>query len=186
MRTRVIDLVGSVVVAALLAGGGWLAFVGGDETSAKVNELSEQIGATTHDIATLRAVQGRQEVLLAVSRRELAERGQLPVRAPIEEYFRTLSRLAADCGLEVKSQSPLPSRQYSGLLEQRFSYEVTGSTDGIMRFLAAIERTDYWADVSHLSVQRGTEAVAERAASLTLSLFSALPTDVSERQGEGT
>ncbi len=188
--TRWVDLLGGTVVAGCILGACWMAFVHGDGTREEVAQVSEHLRAASRDVASLRTVLDRRSALVVQRTRELADRGQLPTRAPVEAYFRELSRLAQECQLNVVSQEPRTPRQYPGLLEQRFSYDVSGPTDGIMRFLAAIERTEFWADVSYLKIQHGpgaeNVAAERRSASLTLSLFSTLPVEAPAERAEGT
>jgi len=90
-------------------------------------------------------------------------------------------------GLRIVKHHPLSARQYPDLLEQRYAYEVTGSLPDLVEFLKSIENTDFWADVSHLKVDRGKrrkDAVSdERNAALTISLFSALTSQTPSDKG---
>lgn len=183
---RIIDLLGGSVVAACAFGFVWFVAVGNDRTGSEIRKFTALIANAQRDAQSLQLAQAQQRATLEGHRLKLAERGQLPVKAPIEEYFRTLSALCARHHLRVIHDRPLPSRSYPGLLEQRYAYEVAGSTLDLVRFLKAIEDTDFWADVSYLTVAQGTGAGRARGstsrgvsetsrATLTISMFSAAP-----------
>jgi hypothetical protein len=63
----------------------------------------------------------------------------------------------------------------------RYAYEITGAMPDIARFFRAVEQTEFWADISFLKVDQGAGPLqagsARRVASLTISLFSALPAE---------
>ncbi len=174
-----IDAIGGAVVVACLATSFWLTATrvgGGERPTAEPKRLIE---TARHDLASLVATRDRQQVLYDIRKEKLAESGQLPEQTPVEEYFQTLSRLAARNRLRVVSNSPLSPCKYPGLLEQRFAYEVTGSVPDLVHFFQAVETTDFWADISYMEVKSGLGASGQlhdgRVARLTLSLFSALP-----------
>ena len=106
--------------------------------------------------------------------------GRLPTGTSVESYFQELSALALQNRLRVVRHNPLMARSYPGLLEQRFAYEVVGTLSDLAQFFKAIERTDFWADVSYLRIGdgRGSGRSGQRAmrtAVLTISIFSATP-----------
>lgn len=184
-----IDVVGGVTVAMCLLGVAWLTVIRNDRTQVQIDELTRRIEEARHDRRTLLNALDRQRTLLETRKGKLAEVDSLPTETPSEAYFQTLSRLASRHRLRVLRHNPLPPRRYPGLREQRFAYEVTGSLSDLLRFLKSIEETGFWADVSYLKVDGGTgPAMAvsgERTAVLTLSLFSAEPSETSS-SGEDT
>ncbi len=192
---RVIDLLGGSAVAACALGFVWFVAVGNDRTSTEIRKLTALIANAQRDAQSLQLAQAQQRATLEDRRVKLAERGQLPAKAPIEEYFRTLSALCSKHHLRVIHDNPLPSRSYPGLLEQRYAYEVAGSTLDLVRFLKAIEDTDFWADVSYLKVAQGKGAGRARGstsrgisetsrATLTISVFSAAPPESASTDGD--
>lgn len=185
---RIIDLIGGTVIAACVVGFFWLLAVGSDRTRTEIAQLKRSVAKALADVRSVQAVQSRHEATLREYKSQLAVSGHLPAQAPIDEYFRLLSAIATEHSLRVLRHNPLPSRSYPGLLEQRYRYEVAGSTRGVVRFLEAIERTDFWADVSYLKIDAGSprggpissdqsSPVDTRQALLTISLFSAPPQD---------
>ena len=173
----IIDALGGCLVASFVCGSIWLTMVRNDETATEVRNLARTISRARQDRRTLREAFDRQHGVLEDLQTRLSTDGHLPERAPVEEYFQTLSTIAVNHELRVIEHSPLPSRRYPGLVEERYGYQVTGTWPALIRFLRSIEATGYWADVSYLRVGRGTgpeEAAArERVADLTISLFSA-------------
>ncbi len=184
-----IDVVGGVTVFMCLLGVAWLTVIRNDRTQIQIDELTRRIEEARHDRRTLLNALDRQRTLLETREGKLAEVDRLPTETPSEAYFQTLSRLASRHRLRVLRHNPLPPRRYPGLHEQRFAYEVTGSLSDLLRFLKSIEETGFWADVSYLKVDGGkglAMAVSgKRTAVLTLSLFSAEPSETSS-SGEGT
>lgn len=185
---RAIDAIGGGLVAACLMGFVWTAAVHNKRIGREIRELRAMTRTAHRDAGAVELALAQQLSVLAERQKALATTGQLPVEAPVEEYFQTLSRIATGYELRVIRHQPLTPRQYPGLLEQRYTYEVSGSMPNVARFLKAIEGADFWADVSYLSMGRGVGAeqavVNKRVAELTLSLFSAPPPET-EGENEG-
>jgi hypothetical protein len=179
--TRFLDLLGGALVAASLGAAGWLAVFGAAETKARVTELSGQVQEAKQSIAGFRAARDRQQAELTTHQLVLAQRGRIPARPPIDEYFGALSAMATQHQLRILRHQPLSPRRYPGLLEQRFAYDVTGTVNDLIRFLKAIEDSSYWADISYLKIERGPgadqAAARNRTAQFTISLFSAPPSE---------
>ncbi len=183
----IVDVVGGGTVAAFVGVFVWLTLVQSDGTALEVSGLRHAVKAARQDLARTRATRDRLLTELASRQAELAKTGRLPDQAPVDEYFQTLSQLAASHALRVVSHQPRSSRSYPGLFEQRYAYQVTGSALDLVHFFRAIEGTEYWADVSHFKVDRGRGPAGAssglRTADLTLSLFSALPTGPAQDSG---
>ncbi len=182
-----IDLLGACALGVCVLAFGWLTVLRGDDVSANNADLTGAIQTAKRDLARYRSVRDRQRVILADRRAELASGGRLPDQAPIERYFQTLSTLAAQHRLRVRSHHPVSPRHYSGLLELRYAYELSGSMPDITRFFRSVEGTEFWADISFLKLDQGPgpprEGSSRRVASLTVSLFSALPVKPEEDEG---
>ncbi len=177
-----IDLIGIAVVGALLSGAGWLAIGSGRESSAEFAELTRLVHGARRDARSLRqATQRQRRVLKSRQAALLHEGGLLPTTAPVEDYFQQLSALASDHHLEVLRHQHMTPRRYPGLLEQRFAYEVRGATPDLVRFLDAVEHTDFWADVSYFKLDARSntnqQTSDDRVMDLTFSLFSSVPVD---------
>ncbi len=178
---RFLDLLGGALVATCLFAAGWVTFFGAAETMARVTELSGMVQEARQAVSGFRTVRDRQQAELTVRRQALTQRGQIPARPPIDDYFSALSVMAAQHRLRITRHLPLSSRHYPGLLEQRFTYDVTGAMSDLIRFFKAIEDSLYWADISYLKIERGPgtdqAAARNRIAQLTISLFSAPPSE---------
>lgn len=189
VQERIIDAVGSVIVAACAAGFFWSIAGGSELTRGEIAHLKKAIEKASTDVRSLRDRQTRLREVLAQRREALERSGQLPAHAPVEEYFQTLSAQATDHGLRVMRHQPVSERTYPGLLEQCYLFEVAGTTQSVVRFLQTIEKSDFWADVSYLAIDANSQAVrtgapdsnpsdAIRRATLTISLFSAPDTEL--------
>jgi len=181
-----IDCLGGSTLAACALGFAWLTFLRETGPTATIAELQQTAAAAARDLSGLSGMRDQQRSVVAARRQELADRGRLPDQAPIEAYFQTLAALAAEHHLQIRRHHPLAPRVYPGLLEQRFAYEVTGRVPDLTGFLAAVEHTVYWADVSYLKIDRGDEVkrglADQRVAQLTFSLFAALPPDPTPKE----
>lgn len=174
-----IDIAGGALAAMLLLTAAWLVVVRYPQASASMEELDRSIASAERDRAGLVATKRQQVETVRARSAHLAERGLLPDLPPIEEYLQLLTRLAHQHQLSVVGHSPSAPRNYPGLLEQRYAYEVTGSSMDIIRFLSAIERQEQWCDVSHLVIDASRtkpgDKPATTSAALTISLFSSPP-----------
>jgi len=175
--TLVIDLVGTglmLVCFSLLMS---FTVLRSDDTTDEVVRLEHSITEGTRALTALRVSLDQSGDQLQRNRDILAQQGKLPERAPIDEYFSFLSRLADQHELRVLSHYPLGVRRYPGLLERRFAFEVIGSLSDLTRFFKDIEESSYWADIGFLKItppQAGRGAnPRERQAQLTVCLFSA-------------
>lgn len=179
-----IDVVAGCVVTMCVGGFLWFGLVQNERTRRVTEQLTAQLDAAQRDSAAMLTVLDTQKALLAARAAELARSGQLPATAPVEEYFESLSILTRKLHLRVLRHRPLSPRRYPGLLEQRYTYDVSGSTQDLIHFLQEIEAGTYWADVGFLKIESGTSTRAggddPRIASLTISLFSALAVEPEE------
>ena len=170
------DIAGGSLLAAVLFGVVWLTCLRDDSAQDELDALTGNIRATQQELATLRAVLDRERESLAAREVELKDTGQLPDRAPTERDLQTLSALAKQHRLQVVRVEPLPSQEYPGLLEMRYSFEAIGTMPDLVRLLKAIEDAQFWADVSYFSVVHKAslpeETSNELVAVLTISLFS--------------
>lgn len=183
----IIDAVGGTFLVACAVAFIYLTVVRHDRITQRTDQLTQTIHNARIDLANLRLARDEQATVLTARRQELEETGRLPEESPTERYFQTLSTLAAGHELRVLRQHPLASKAYPGLLEKRFAYEVAGELPDIIRFLGAVESTDFWADVGYLRLSSkaagGGAMGTQRLAGLTISMFSALPVEVEADDG---
>ncbi|MFQ5591846.1 MAG: hypothetical protein ACE5HE_11835 [Phycisphaerae bacterium] len=177
-----VDFIGGGAVGASLLAAIWIALIRGETVSTEITGLTRTIQAAERNVTRCQGVRDRQHALLNSRHQELMTMGQLPEQPPVEEYFETLSAIATEHSLRVRSHLPLSPRRYPGLLELRYVYELSGTIPNITRFLRAVEQTDFWADVSYLNISQGnsqsTDETTQRVAALTISLFAAMPAAV--------
>ena len=185
----VIDLLGGAVVAGCLIASATLIAARLQSGESVTAAPARMIEAAQRDLAALNAAVDRQRAIVEQRRVELEVSGQLPDRTPTEAYFRKLSELAREHHVRVISSKPVFSREYPGLLEQRYAYDVAGPTIDLLSFLRAIETTEFWADVSYLQIQAGRPVAGsrenDRVASMTLSLFSVAPQEPELEASDG-
>lgn len=167
-----IDAVGGALTLLLLGVAAWSVF--GNEAAGldSSQELAKVLADARDDLADLQSALEAQGELAARYQTELAAAGAMPSQTPQETHLRTLSGLAAANHLSVVRQSPLLARQYPGIMEQRFAYEVTGTMADLARFFKAVESSPDWADISYLKVEQGHAETRHRNAVLTFSVFS--------------
>jgi Tfp pilus assembly protein PilO len=172
-----LDVLGASLLGAGLLAALWMTFFHNEHATTELRDFTQMVSSATQNLAALRSAGDEQRATLKERQVELATSGQLPAQIPIEEYFQTLSRLAGLHHLRVVRHNPLGPRNYPGLLEQRYAYEVMGRVADLARFLRAIEDAEFWADISYLKIdggkRQGGEPTDECDALLTISLFSA-------------
>jgi hypothetical protein len=169
-----IDATGGAITSLLLGIAAWSFFSSNAGGQNSLHELTTTLANARDDLADLQSAIGAQRELATRYQAELAAVGAMPGQTPQETHLRTLSGLASENHLSVVRQFPLPPREYPGIMEQRFAYEVTGTMADLARFFKAVETSPDWADISYLKVEQGqsTESTMDRNAVLTFSVFS--------------
>ncbi len=169
-----IDGVGGAISALLIGLGAWTAFPEQGGGAEDTQQLADAIAAAKSDLVNLRSVLDEQKTLEIRYQAELTAAGAMPSQTPQETHLRTLSGLAAENHLSVVRQLPLSPREYPGLLEQRFAYEVAGTMPDLARFFKAVELSPGWTDISYLKIDqgKGVAGATDRNALLTFSVFS--------------
>jgi hypothetical protein len=184
---RLIDAGGGSFVGACLIAFLYVSVVQTETNATDARRFAKAIALTQQRLAQAEATLRRHRDALAAYEQRLAANGRLPQSAPVEPFFRYLSEIADHGNVRVIGHRPLTPRTYPGLVEQRFSYDVTGSFPNLALFLRTIERSDFWADVAYLKIDRPSRATADNAAdptvNLTISMFSAAPDDASPGSG---
>lgn len=185
----VADVLGAGVLAGCLVMSVWLLFVRSNETTREISVLRSRVGDVRRELTSVRQHAEQESSELSTTQRELEAIGQLPTRTPVDRYSQTLLDLAARFGLRVIRQNPVAPRTYPGLLEQRYAYELQGATRDFVAFFAAVEQTNFWADISYLRFAAGgtsgPNSSGDRVASFTVSLFSALEVEKEKQDGTG-
>ena len=187
--TLMIDALGGMCVAALIVAFVWMAFLRTDSPASRIKTLGGVVTHLRSDLLRLKAQREQQTSRVSSLYAELDTLGSVPQDVALDEYFHSLARLATEYDLQMRRQNPLTPRIYAGLLEQRYACEVAGTVTGIVRFLRSIEDSEVWADVSYLRINTerssGPHTGARRVAQLTISLFTALPSESSSTGKQG-
>ena len=165
---------GAALTAVFLGLFAWKALLETPAGTADAAELTETLTAARRDRLALAGALEKQQSVAADTRAALDAVGQMPAPIPAETLLQALSALAMQNHLSVLRQHPLSPRTYPGLLEQRFAYEVTGTTHDLARFFKAVESSSAWTDIGYLKVDdaRLPENLLLRKANLTFSAFS--------------
>ncbi len=179
------DLLGAGITALIVAVAGWCGFSHLPATAAVLIEsraaladAKTQLNSAEH---ALRQQQATQDALRA----DIASRGALPERSPVETDLRTIVRLAREHELELIEVAPINGKSYPGIAELRYAVRARGTYSGLLGFLNTFEQSPFWADVTSLEISAPRVAEADqgqRTASLTVSLFAsqAPPEDQTE------
>lgn len=185
----VTDVVGAGVLAGCLVTSVWFLFVQSNATTREIAALRSRAANVRRELTSVRQLAEQKSSERTATRRELDATGQLPTRTPVDRYSQTLLDLAARFQLRVIRQNPVAPRTYPGLLEQRYAYEMHGATRDFVAFFAAVEQTNFWADISYLRFgdggTSGPDSSHDRVASFTVSLFSALEVEKEKQDGTG-
>ena len=185
----VTDVVGAGMLAVCLVTSVWFLFVRSDETTREISVLRSRVGDVRQELTSVRQLVEKKSSELITTRRELDATGQLPSRTPVDQYSQTVLDLAARFRLRVIRQNPVAPRTYPGLLEQRYAYELHGATRRFVAFFAAVEQTNFWADICYLRFDNGgtsgPDSSDDRVASFTVSLFSAPEVEKEKQDGTG-
>lgn len=172
----VIDIAGSAMIVACLLGILWFTTIRASRHSHEITKVTRIHNSINRQLTqTQNQCEQNRLQLSAIEKNTLAT-GNLPESPPVENYFQTLSTLAKNHRLHVLRLNPLTGRNYTGLDEKRFLYEVTGTLPDLVQFFQAVESTDYWADISYLKIDQGQGMYRsisnQRVAQLTISMFS--------------
>lgn len=171
-----IDAFAVLLIVATCAGVGWYTLIRENKTARAVTAAGTDLVTLRRDLAMLTSTIEEQQRSAKALDQDLARQGALPHVTSVERDLQVLVQLAKERDITVLFVQPLPSIEYPGLVEMRFSIEAIGRTGDIVGFMQAIQNVAVWADISYLSI---TQAAAHnpfgsegRSAVLTLSLFS--------------
>lgn len=176
-----IDLICGAAVIAGIGGGIYFIAMHYPHAALERQSHNHSITQANGELETLRSEKRDAANLLAQRQMQLRTSGALPSEMPVEEYFKTLSQLAATNQIHILRQNPVSPRTYPGLLEQRFAFEVSGRLVNLMQFFQEMEKIEFWADISYIRLTDGhnrpDQVTDDRSAALTISVFSALNHD---------
>ncbi len=171
-----IDLVGTLVVSAIVGGVGWYAFIKPDTASSQMFALTEEVSQLQNEQLQL---QGMLDVRTARRQELLASAeglGRLPDESPIDQDLNKIVALANRNHVKILEVAPVSTIRYPNILELRYRIKTEGSFRDHVGFLQSYEACSFWSDMAYLSV--GPVAVASaipnptRRSELTVSFFS--------------
>ena len=187
------DLFGALMVAVCLAGSIWYSFLRPDDASARIPRVAAEMAQLSERLTKARFEIDRRSADEQRLKTRIEALGGLPVNASVETELRRLADMAVRFGLRISAMDPHSVKRYGEVTEERHELTLVGSFLGISEFLAEIEVSKIWADITYLSIERskprslrdggvGSEACQAR---LIISFFSAPESHGSEMEGSG-
>lgn len=185
------DFFGALMVAVCLAGSIWYSFLRPDDASARIPRVAAATAQLSERLTKARFEIDRRSVDEQALRRRIEALGGLPVNASVETELRRLADMAVRYGLRISAMDPHSVARYGEVTEERHELTLVGSFFGISEFLAEIEASKIWADITYLSIERSKPArlrdgVVESEtcqARLIISFFSAPESHGSAKEG---
>lgn len=172
------DLAGGGLCAVLAGAIIWYATGPQHHMQVELEALTRASRQTGAELADVSATLDQRRTALAELADHLRREGAMPSRTPLERDLNTLTTLAQQTQVTIARITPLPSQEYPGLLELRFSCEASGTLPDIVAFFRAVERHPFWTDIGYLNVRPApaTDEKPDEKALLSLtfvvSLFS--------------
>ncbi|MCB9851092.1 MAG: hypothetical protein H6817_10365 [Phycisphaerales bacterium] len=172
----IIDLVGGSVTCGVVALGVWCTFFHLSTTSQHLTTVRSQL-ADMHKsvIAGEEALREKKRERDALER-DIAERGALPERSPVESDLREIARMAKAEGIDLTQVTPVQGAEYPGLLELRYAINARADYDALLAFLRRFKDSTLWADIIRLDIggRRGDPSSEEsvQPTALVMSLFA--------------
>ncbi|MFQ5489713.1 MAG: hypothetical protein ACE5GE_03225 [Phycisphaerae bacterium] len=172
----IVDAIGAATALACAAGGMWFGFVGSDQTTGRIDLLTEQVAQLSGLLEGLQAARLRQEDIFHQRSEAFGGRDLLPEASPVEHELRTVTDLAREHGLDLTGLVPLGYWDYPGLREVRYRMTAKGTYTSYVRFLHAFEQAASWSDVTYLRMDSADPQVPnDKYGELTVSLYAAAP-----------
>lgn len=171
------DLPGVLLTCGVLALGAWSGLVHAPRTVRQYTEAKANLAKTRSALRAADAALHRQRAEVAALEEDIARRGALPARSPVEADLQTIAHLARNNGLELVRVTPLASATYPGITKLEYSVEGRSTFAALLGFLRDFERASFWADITQLQMADAapgpTEDGAVRTARFVVSLFAA-------------
>lgn len=171
------DLVGAALVCGLAALGIWSGFFHLQASAERVDRARKQLATTAATLAEAETALRNEQAQRSQLAGDIARRGALPQRSPVEDDLRDVARIARDSAVELVQVTPLAGEKYPGLVELRYSVRARGNFAGLLGFLRDFEHSSLWADITGLQIGQGTRGEGngegEQQAEIILSLFAA-------------
>lgn len=173
-----VDLCGGLVSLTCLALGGWYGWLNPDAAGPKLEAMVASVSRQQVELGRVNGQLTEQHAVLQLTRTEAESRGLLPEATELEKDLGAVVALAQRHRLSVKRVSPLPSVQYPGILEQRYSIDADGAFTDWIAFLGEFQEGKFWVDITHIRLvapPSQSETGTPSAVQLTVSFFSIVP-----------
>lgn len=148
-----VDGIGSILMAAGLCTFAWFGPLKADSAAGELEQIrNAQLEMQTEHSRLQRAIE--RNVAEWRSLKEKAEReGKLDEQLPVQERLRAVRELADSHGWRDVHIMPVQWRSAVDVAEQTFSISAGASYHQLLSFFRAFERSDTWADISHLVIK---------------------------------
>lgn len=175
-----VDGIGSILVAAGLFTFAWFGSLKADSAAGELEEIrSSQIDLQTEHSKLQKAIE--RNVAEWRSFKEKAQlEGKLDEQLPVQERLRAVRELADAHGWRDVHIMPVQWRSAVDVAEQTFSISANASYHQLLSFFQAFERSDTWADISHLVIKPSEQEKSgehECQLELTLNFYSSYVPD---------
>ncbi|MCP4249586.1 MAG: hypothetical protein GY778_21305 [bacterium] len=170
-----IDLVGALAVAACAGVGVWQGLVEPNGSAQRIRDLSAETAEFEANLNKTGVILESKQTAYRERQAALGERDLLPDTIPLERDLRTLTELADRNRLEIDEFTPLPSRQYPGVQEDRYRLRATGRFADFISFLGEFEQHASWTDITFVNLTSPeAESSVGKSGVMVVSLYSAI------------
>jgi Tfp pilus assembly protein PilO len=172
-----VDLIGAIIVSAILAGAGWFAYADPESSSHRVNLLATELDQSSASLQRIQVALNEQVNEQRILQEQTASLGQLPRKSPIDQDLKTIANLAASHNVNVIEVAPVFDVRYPSVLELCYSIKTEATFSDYLRFLRAFQNCSFWSDLTYLRIDQPTNVVGDSEfkprAELTVSFYSA-------------
>ena len=180
MKKRVLhidDFVGLFAVLVVASLGVWSGVFHAPRTTQRLEDLQAGMRDMRNTLRSAEAALRRQQAELTALEKDIAQRGALPRKSPVESDLRLLTTLAEGNQVELTRIFPSSDKTYPGITESKYAVEAKTTFAGLVDFLHAFENSPFWADITSLEIgqprnQKATGEDASQKTRFVVSLFA--------------
>lgn len=148
-----VDGIGSILMVAGLCIFAWFGPLKADSAAVELEQIrSAQLEMQTEHSRMQKAI-GRNVAEWRSLKEKAQREGKLDEQLPVQERLRAIRELAGQHGWRDVHIMPVQWRSAVDVAEQTFSISATVSYYQLLSFFQAFERSDTWADISHLAIK---------------------------------
>ena len=175
-----VDGIGSILMVAGLCTFAWFGPLKADSAADELEQIrTAQLEMQTEHSRLQKAFE--RNVVEWRSLKEKARReGKLDEQLPVQERLRAVRELADSHGWRDVHIMPVQWRSAIDVAEQTFSISASASYHQLLSFFQAFERSDTWADISHLAIKpllKEQSSEQQCQLELTLNFYSSYVPD---------